>query len=82
MKQISSPIVAEVGSVTVKGELVVLQKYPYPAVALEGSAVMTACQDMPDPLDVPDAADVILPCASTVMLVFVYDPAVTAVFAS
>ena len=47
MKEIKSPIVAEVGRVTVNAALVVLQKYPLPATAFAGSAVITACHEAP-----------------------------------
>ena len=47
MKEIKSPIVAAVGSVTVNAPPVVLQKYPLPATAFAGSAVITACQEAP-----------------------------------
>ena len=47
MNEIKSPIVADVGRVIVKAALVVLTKYPLPATAFAGSAVITACQEAP-----------------------------------
>jgi hypothetical protein len=48
MNEIKSPIVADVGRVIVKAALVVLTKYPLPATAFAGSAViLTACQEAP-----------------------------------
>ena len=47
MNEIKSPIDAEVGRVTVKAPPVVLQKYPLPATAFAGSAVITACHAAP-----------------------------------
>ena len=56
MKEIKSPMAAEVGRVTVKAPPVVLQKYPLPATALAGSAVITACQDAPPAAGSPKEA--------------------------
>ena len=42
------------GNVTVNAEDVVLQKYPLPATALPGSAVITACQETPPEIVVHD----------------------------
>ena len=55
-------MVAEVGKVTVNAAAFVLQKYPFPATAFAGSAVMTVCHEAPPEIvvhdKVPEALDV------------------------
>ena len=48
-----SPAEAEPGSVTVKAELVVLQKYPSPATAVNAEVLIVDCHSIPKPVAVP-----------------------------
>ena len=56
MNETKSPIAAEVGKVKLNAPPDVLQKYPLPATAFDGSAVMTACHEAPPVTSAQDKA--------------------------